>query len=1176
MLPHAKKLVEAMLILGLLPALLIGQASYEAQVRGVVHDASGGIIVGAKVTITDIDTGISSAASTDDHGFYIFNALHPGTYTVRAEMAGFRPEETTNLVLTVSQHTSIDFTLQVGTVQSSVTVIEAKPTLDTGNAEIGTTVSGEYTREMPLYGRSYFPLVFLAGGVTESAGNGIRDNYPSGTNFVSNGQRNATAEVRFDGAPLSAPEQGEGGNSNVYYTPSVEVIQEFKIENNSFSAEYGNNGGTVLNITMKQGGNQLHGSGWWFGQRDALDANDFFSNAAGIPKPPHTHNQYGGMISGPIKKNKTFFLFDLERQYDISSSPTVASVPTDLQRSGNFSQTYTFDENGNIAPVVIYNPKSIDPNGNRAPFPNNVIPPSMLDPVAKNLLAYFPEPNIQGDAFTNYNNYRNNVLSTYEGYQLDARVDHQFNDNNHLGLRYSRGHFLNPTGDSFVDDSYTYKTDVHNAVADYTWTISPKLLYIGRVGLDLAIAPGYTNYPNLTSVGFPSILEANGLTRMPMIEFDQGTYANLFDQCCVDTHFSHTLYTYSSALVWVKGSHSIKFGGEQRIFFNNFWQPDNPTGLFSFSQDQTNGQPGNGIPTQGDDFASFLLGYGDNQSGPLNIKPAVANKSKETGFYIQDDWKVNAKLTLNLGLRYEWSTPYTERYNRETFADFSGSTGITVPGLGPLIGTTLFATPGSRTVPIDRNNIGPRIGLAYSWDSKTVIRAGGGIYYGQNIATNFQYPGPAFYSSDPIYFSNDFYQTQYATLENPFPAGLELPQGNKYGKLAEWGYSNPNDLTYETDRNPQIYQWSAGVERLLPGDVVISVDYSANRSTHLSWGSYATGTRNLNFIPSAIASQYTTAQLNSPVPNPFQYLFQGPSAIFNEPNSRYNDPTIPLLNLLRPYPQFDGEFDGFPNFGANSRYDSMQVRFEKRSGKYFTVAGSYTLSRNTDDISSGNNSWVGWYSVGGPQALDQLKNETSLSANNATNRLVAAFTAQIPVGRGLLIGQNMNRVLDAVIGGWSAASNVTLQSGQPVAIRMAINRLADGFQRPNVTCSNVGTGISFHAAAAALLNGASSGFSVFNPNCFADPGDEQLGNAPRYFDNLNSQGIQNVDLALRKQFNVKERAKIQVRLEAFNALNWTRFDRANYSFGAGGFGQVTNLANGWHARQIQIVARGEF
>jgi len=1169
-------LIGFVMLLALSPQLILGQASFEAQVRGAVHDPSGGVIAGAKVTITDVDTGISSTATTDDRGFYIFNGVHPGTYTLHTEMAGFRPEEAKNVVLTVSQHTNIDFSLQVGNVQSSVTVVDAAPTLDTGNAELGTTISGTYTREMPLYGRSYFGLVFLSGGVTESAGNGIRDNYPSGTNFVSNGQRNATAEVRFDGAPLSAPEQGEGGNSNVYYTPSVEVIEEFKIENNSFSAEYGNNGGTVLNIVMKQGGNQLHGSGWWFGQRDALDANDFFSNAAGIPKPPHTHNQYGGAISGPIKKNKTFFLFDYERQNDIGSSQTVANVPTDLQRSGDFSQTYTFDANGNLAPVTIYNPKSIDANGNRTPFPNNRIPASMLDPVAKKLLAYFPEPNVQGDAFTNYNNYRNNVASTYTGYQFDARVDHQFNDNNRLGIRYSRGNYNNPVGDTFVDDSYVYKTDVHNAVADYTWTISPTLLFTGRLGLDLAIAPGITNYPNLTSVGFPSILEANGLTRMPMIEFDNGTYANLFDQCCVDTHFSHTLYTYSSALIWVKGSHSLKFGGEQRLFYNNFWQPDNPTGLFGFGQDATNAQPGNGIVTQGDDFASFMLGFGDNSSGPLNIKPPVANKSKETGFYVQDDWKVNAKLTLNLGLRYEWSTPYTERYNRETFADFSGSTGVTVPGLGPLIGTTVFASPSNRTVPTDRNNIAPRLGLAYSWDSKTVIRAGAGVYYGANIATNFQYPGPAFYKSAPIYFSKDFYQTQYATLENPFPAGLPPPQGAAYGKLAQWGFSNSNDLTDETDRIPQIYQWSAGVERLLPGDVVVSVDYSANRSTHLSWGSYGTGTRNVNFIPSSVAAKYTTAQLNSLVPNPFQSLFVGPGAIFNQPDSRYNDPTIPLLNLLRPYPQFDGEFDGFPNFGANSRYDSMQLRFQKRSGKYFTVQGSYTLSRNTDDISSGNNSWVGWYSVGGPQALDQLKNETTLSANNATNRLAAAFTANIPIGRGLLIGGNMNRVLDAVIGGWSASSNVTLQSGQPVAIRMDLNRLADGYQRPNVTCSNITTGIGFHAAAAALLNGASSGFSVFNPNCFADPGDEQLGNAPRYFDNVNSQGIQNVDLALRKQFAIRERAKIQLRFEAFNALNWTRFDRAGYSYGGGGFGQVTNLASGWHARQIQIVVRGEF
>jgi len=1164
------------LLLVLTPAFVFGQASFEAQVRGVVHDATGSVIIGAKVTITDIATNISSSTTTDGRGYYIFNGLHPATYNLKAEMAGFRAEEVKDVVLAVSQRTNIDLTLNVAGLEQQMTIVESAPMLDTGNAEVGTTVTGQYTRDMPLYGRSYFGLVFLSGGVTEAAGNGIRDNYPSGTNFISNGQRNATAEVRFDGAPISAPEQGEGGNSNVYYTPSVEVIQEFRVENNSFSAEYGNNGGTVLNIMMKQGGNQFHGSGWYFAQRDAFDANDFFSNQAGIQKPPHVHDQYGGSVSGPIKKNKTFFLVDFEKQRDVGSGQTVATMPTDLQRAGDFSQTMTFDENGNLAPVIIYDPNTIDANGNRQPFANNKIPLSRFDPVAKNLLAYFPEPNVPGEAGTNYNNFRRNVQSSLSAYQFDIRADHQFNDNNRIGMRYSRAHADNPTSATFVDDSYLYKTDVHNAVMDYNWTINPRLLYTGRIGLDLPIAPGITHYPDLTSVGFPSILEGNGLTRMPMIEFDTGIYGNLFDQCCVDTHFAHTLITYSSALSWVKGAHSLKFGGEQRIFLNSFWQPDNPTGLFAFGPDTTNQQPGNGVVTEGDDFASLLLGYGDNTTGPLNLKPPVADKAKETGFYVQDDWKVNAKLTLNVGLRYEWSTSYTERYNRSTFSDFKDSTGVTVPRLGALNGITVFPTSGQRTVPVDRNNFGPRLGLAYTWDSKTVIRAGAGVYYGANIATNFQYPGPAYFKGAPIYFSKDFYQTQYATLENPFPAGLAPPQGTKYGKLAQWGFDNSSDLGYEAPRNPEIYQWSVGVQRLLPGDFLVSVDYSANRSTHLSWGSFAAGTRNRNFIPTDIRQNYTTAQLNAEVANPFQPFFVGPNAIFNEPDSRYNDPTIPLINLLRPFPQFDGAFDGFPLFAANSRYDSMQLRFEKRSGKYFTIQGSYTLSRSTDDSSSGDNSWVGWYSIGGPQALDRLSNETTLSANNATHRLAAAFMAQIPVGRGLLIGNNMNRVVDAVIGGWSASSNMTLQSGQPVAIRMSRSRLADGRQRPNVTCNDAGTGVGYHAAAAALLNGDPSGISVFNPGCFADPGDQQLGNTPRYFDNLFSQGIDSVDLALRKQFKIRENMRLQVRGEAFNAFNITRFGRANYRYGSGGFGQVADLGPGFHPRQMQIVARFEF
>jgi hypothetical protein len=1150
-----------------------GQASFEGQIRGVVHDPSSGVIAGAKVSVTDVSTGISSSAQTDSHGSYIFNGLRPSTYVLKAEAAGFRTGEVNNVVLTVSQYTSVDFTLQVAGTETSITVEEAAPALDTGSAAIGTTVTGQYTRDIPLFGRSYYGLVFLSGGITESAGSGARDSYPAGTNFVSNGQRNSTAEVRFDGVPISAPEQGEGGNSNVYYTPSVEVIQEFKVENNTFSAEYGNNGGSVINILMRQGANRLHGSGWYFGQRDAFNANDFFSNAAGQPKPPVVHDQYGGLISGPIRKNKTFFLFDFEKLRDLGSSQVVATFPTDLQRGGDFSQTRTFDDDGNLARVTIYNPHSVAADGTRQPFPNNAIPVSLLDPVAKNFLAWVPKPNVGGDAVTNYNNFRRNVQSSASQYQLDGKVDHQFNDTNRAAVRYSQLHNSSPTQETFVGDSYLYKTDVQNASVDYSRTITPTIVYTGRIGLDYANAPGITSYPDLTKAGFPSYLANNGLARMPTVNFGN-TYSNLFDQCCVDTHFTHVLLTYSSALTWVKGAHSLKFGGEQRTFWNNFWQPDNPTGLFTFGQDVTNEVAGNGETTQGDSFASLLLGWGTD--GQLRIKPPVADKSKETGFYIQDDWKVNPKLTINVGLRYEWSTPYTERFNRSTFADFAGSTGVGVPGLGTIKGITLFPVEGRRTLPIDRNNFAPRLGLAYSWDSKTVIRAGGGVYYGADMQTNFQYTSPAYSKNAISYFTKDNYQTQYATLSNPFPDGLPDPQGNRYGPLAMWGFDNSSDLSYELNKSAEIYQWSSGIQRLLPGDVVVSVDYSANRSTHLPWGSFAAGTRNRNFIPSNVRVNYTTRQLNSVVPNPFQPFFAGPNATFHEPDSRYNDAEIPLLNLLRPYPQFDGSFTGLPLQAALSRYDSLQARFQKRTGRYFTIQGSYTLARSTDNSSSGANGWIGWLTNGGPQELDRLGNEYTVSANNATHRFASALTAQIPLGRGLLVGNNMNRVLDGVIGGWSASSNITLQTGQPVHIQMSQNRISGGRQRPNITCPNPGTGVSFHDAAAALLNGATTGIAVLDTGCFSAPGDQQPGNTPRYLENLNSQGIANVDIGLRKQFAIHEDKKIQIRMEAFNATNRTRFNRAGFAFGSGSFGQVTGLARGFRPRQLQIVARFEF
>ena len=332
-----------------------GQASYTAQVRGVVKDQSGAMVTNATITITNDATGIVTTAHSDDHGLYLLTGLRPAVYTIKADRAGFRAAEQRNVVLQVDQQTTIDFELHPLGVSTTVEVTQAVPLLDTESASIGTDVTNEYVRDIPLYNRSMFGLVFLAGGVTETTGSGVNDNYPAGTNFVSNGQRNATAEVSLDGSPLSAPEQGEGGNSNVYYQPSVETVQEFKVQNNSFSAEFGNNGGTVVNMVMKQGGNNFHGSGWWYFQRSATDARDYFNTG---PKPNHLRDQYGFSLGGPIRHNKTFFFVDFEKSRESDPINIEGVVPTDLERTGDFSQSLDSTPGGIFDPstCVLVNP----------------------------------------------------------------------------------------------------------------------------------------------------------------------------------------------------------------------------------------------------------------------------------------------------------------------------------------------------------------------------------------------------------------------------------------------------------------------------------------------------------------------------------------------------------------------------------------------------------------------------------------------------------------------------------------------------------------------------------------------------------------------------------------------------------------------------------------------------
>jgi hypothetical protein len=1191
-------------VVSLLSATItLGQGNYTAQVRGTVADQTGAVLPGAKLTMTNNDTGIATLASTDSNGRYVFNGLRPATYTVKVEATGFQEVVQKDIVLGVEQQATLDFVVKPYSFHESVTVTETAPLLDTTGGSLGTEVTNEFVSRMPLQGRDANNLVYLSAGVTQLNN---ADAYPFGTAFSSNGQRYGSAEIRLDGTLATGPEQGEGATNSESYMPSTEVIQEFKVQNNSFAAEYGSNGGTVVNLVLKSGTNHFHGSGWWFGQRSGLNANDFFSVRDGIPRGAGTVDQYGFSLGGPIVKGKTFFLVDLERIRSIGKQLVSARVPTVLERNGDFTQTMTQDIGGNVVPVQLFNPFNVDPStGDRQPFPvdpvtnsTNVIPQAMMSPVwnALNAANAFPLPT--GPVDNSNVNFNAPITETTPSTQFDIKLDHQLTNNVHLMGRYSQNSFHDTTPGLFFDGSETHLT-TRNVALEHTWTLSSRLLLTSRFGLDRYYQNETPQVVDPTQFGFQSILtEANNITKMTEIFPDN--YAALNPQCCINTINGHTQYIYSSSLNWVKGNHVLKFGGEQRLFFNNFFQPDDATGLFHFAGNITAKNAAfDPSPEDGDAMAALELGWPSD--GHINIKPAVLQKSKQTDFYAQDDWKATSRLTLSLGVRYEWSVPYTERFNRLQFSNFTGNSGITVDltpassgivdnngdpvdlsslGLGPtqLLGTTVFPSSSNRHVPIDRNNFGPRLGFAYQVEKNTVLRGGAGLFYGLSSATNFQYPGTAFQKAAQFHISLDGNKTLAPgwAMDNVFPTlppnTLPQAQGTQYGALAEWGLGNGNDLATLSDRNPEIYQWNLGLQHLFPAGIVISADYSANRSTHLPWGG---ATRNRDTLPTAARNLCDSACQSSLVPNPFQSMFTGPNAVFNEPDSIYNNPTIPEGNLLRQFPQFDGDFEGLPLIAASSWYNGLLVRFQKRASHGLSFEGNYTWSKATDYSSYGANSFIFHFTdngLGNPQDINNLRAEHSIGASDTPQRFVLAAVYDLPFGRGRWMGGGMNRVLDGIVGGWSLNALLTLQSGQPIPFGLANASIADGTQRPDLLCSNLLTGMSLHDVAFSTDPNA----SYYNSNCFSSttPLDQVPGNAPRFSANARGQGIKNIDMGFFKDFTVREGMKLELRAEFFNLANYTRFRTPDSLLGDSDFGRVNDQAN--HPRNGQIAVRFEF
>ncbi|MGH9158819.1 MAG: TonB-dependent receptor domain-containing protein, partial [Vicinamibacteraceae bacterium] len=992
------------------PAVGLGQV---AQITGRVIDATEAATPKAAITVTNEQTGIATRTTTDDVGYYVVPQLQPGTYHIDVQAAGFRSVTRTGVNLSVEQVARLDFQLEVGEVAEAVEVVGTPPLLESSRATVGQVIENKRILDLPLNGRDPFQLATLTPAVVSFSDFGTPQ---------MGGGRNATSEVQLDGTSNTAAENNVGINS-IVYTPSVDAVEEFKVEVNALSAEYGRFSGGVINMITKSGTNQVHGSSYWFRRDDALDANNFFANRADIEKSGFKRDQYGGSLGGPLVKDRTFWFVGFERTSSREQSVFTDTVPPDSWRRGDFSDLR--DANGQR--ITIYDPATVraDPENPgqyvRNPFPDNIIPQDRINDVARNLLAFYPGSNA---APTDPNTFANNFVSggsqPSDSYRIDSRVDHHFNEKWRTFLRYS----VNPSeGQDFIpwDNEAapgTIGDGVSTSVAlDHTYVLNPSLLANVRYGFGRNandrrnVSEGF----DFTQLGFPESFRdqalVNGLSfpRFSMdgaaMDIGAGDWSKV-----KNIVMNHVV---SGSITKHMSRHTLKFGGEWRKLFVNFEQHGQPSGGFSFDRGWTQREINTANTLEGFPMASFLLGLPDDAT--MSHTVASASESSYWAFYIQDDWRLTDNLTLNLGLRYDVDIPRTERFNRLSYFDVDAPSPIAsqvsasalCPACGDLRGAMRFVTPDDRRqTSADTNNFGPRLGVAYQLNSKTVVRGGYGISYMPSVMQAAGTTGTSgmqgFTSNTDANFTFDNMRTIYTTLDNPFKDGFKLPPGPDGGEATDLGFGISSSF-FDDVRNGMIQQWNLNIQRQLPGDILVEVGYLGSRGTHLPDGD---GGRSYNQLsPELMALGPALLDL---VDNPFY-------GIITDPTSDLSQPEVTRNQLLRAFPHYTGVSSGRKS-GGTSEYHGMTLRADKRFSHGLSLLVAYTFSKLMDDASS-TVSWIG------PIANSRLDHtnralEWSLSSMDVSNRFVASWVYELPFGKGRRFASGATGAWDAVISGW--------------------------------------------------------------------------------------------------------------------------------------------------------------
>jgi hypothetical protein len=1194
-------------------AVVVEAQSYQGGLRGLITDADG-VVPGVAVTLTDEQTSISRSVATNERGEYAFTAVEPGTYSLDATLQGYKAVNRGHLRIATQSFLVLDLTLDVGAIEQKVTVTGEAPMVERANASQGTVLDPAALEILPSPDRA----AFLMGASVPTF------IFSTTTTLTRQQDQSNTSRVSIGGGPVRGNDYTFDGVSivdvqnRVVANPSIEALGDVKVQVHTYDAEVGRTGGGVFNVTLKSGANAFHGTAFFQTRPVWGSANNYFAQRAlercgtsascisGNRKPDTVYYLPGAGFGGPIRRNRTFFWVSSEDYHDLMAMTIATTFPTAAERLGDFSGL----TNQSGGKVIIYDPLT------HLPFPNNVIPASRIDPVAAAIARYLPLPQTNVDnGGTNYT--VTAQITDYFQQQYTGKVEHKFTDGVSLTGFYLYNRTNEPCADYFEPGlnganrfadpgDYLLRRRPQILALNNTWVLSDRSV--------LTLRFGWTRFPdNATmTIGFdPASLQTDGrgfsktfldeVAQTGGPKFPNGAIAGYSGFGAI-TPAARTYKSWGTNGTYSRlvGSHTYKLGAVYRLIGLDSNSPGNSSGFFNFDKEFTSSTGTNNASlTEGNAFASFLLGYPSADSArqsTMTLTTPLDVYTKYFGAYVQDDWRVGPRVTVNYGLRIEHEDGLRERHNSITVGFDPDATSalaaVTIPAsVDPTGGTAARSVAGGLMFAGVNGNrdyqgnppavkYAPRAGIVYAIDAKTVLRGGYGLFW---APWNYPTPNSGTSNYGQVGYTNNTFSPQATvtptvTLSDPFPfsSGLVPPDGNRRGALT--GVGTSISFVDQNRTQPRVQQFSVDLQRELPGGMALTISYIGAKGDHLSLGGSSDTAININQLDPKYVALGSTL-LNEQVANPF---FGNPAFASTILGS---SPTTSRAQLLRPYPQFLNVSDRQVSEGR-SRYNALVVEWTKRSVHGLSGRASYTYSVLKDnqfsEINFATSNGFGFSTQVAP--LNNYNYIASMPACTTTNA-AACFNPLVDYGHGVLdlphrvivapIWQvpspaRKRSLANLVAGGWSAAAVVTLQSGFPIGVSQSDNLgLLGNSQRPNLVAGvDPGTPGSLTDR---LASADHSTATWLNPKAFTTAVGT-WGNAPRLLTDVRSPIMLNTDVSIAKQVTFAGNQIAQVKVEVINLFNRVQsLGFASTSFGTSTFGQINALQG--FMRMTQVMFR---